>query len=93
MILNENLFEDNLKENYEAMWINGVNYSDPIMQQYADLVNDLIYGAFDNINVLALSKIDDLPEVDDYETDNISKAISNLVKVATDEYFKNTLKK
>lgn len=90
MIL-KNLFKDNLKENYKAMWINGVRYSDPIRQQYADLVNDAIYNAFDNINVIALSKINDLPEVDDYETDNIYKAIANLVKVSTDEYFKNSL--
>ena len=90
MILNENLFEDSLKENYKAMWINGVSYSDPIKQQYADLVNDAIYDALDNINVLALSKIGDLPEQTDFgfdQAERVSKAISNLVRTMTNEYF------
>ena len=69
MILNENLFEDtkeNLNEAYSARWDNMVTYSNPIKQQYADLVNDQIYDALDNIDVLASSKISDLPEQTDF---------------------------
>lgn len=93
MILNENLFEDtkeNLNEAYSARWDNMVTYSNPIKQQYADLVNDQIYDALDNIDVLASSKIGDLPEQTDFgfdQAERVSKAISNLVRTMTNEYF------
>ena len=93
MILNENLFEDtkeNLNEAYSARWDNMVTYSNPIKQQYADLVNDQIYDALDNIDVLASSKISDLPEQTDFgfdQAERVSKAISNLVRTMTKEYF------
>lgn len=93
MILNENLFEDtkeNLNEAYSARWDNMVTYSNPIKQQYADLVNDQIYDALDNIDVLASSKISDLPEQTDFgfdQAERVTKAITNLVRTMTKEYF------
>lgn len=93
MILNENLFEDtkeNLNESYSARWDNMVTYSNPIKQQYADLVNDQIFDALDNIDVLASSKISNLPEQTDFgfdQAERVSKAISNLVRTMTNEYF------
>ena len=93
MILNENLFEDtkeNLNEAYSARWDNMVTYSNPIKQQYADLVNDQIYDALDNIDVLASSKISDLPEQTNFgfdQAERVTKAITNLVRTMTKEYF------
>ena len=80
----------NLNEEYRARWDNMATYSNPIKQQYADLVNDQIYDALDNIDVLALSKISDLPEQTDFgfdQAERVSKAISNLVRTMTREYF------
>ena len=83
----------NLNEVYSARWDNMVTYSNPIKQQYADLVNDQIYDALDNIDILASSKISDLPEQTDFgfdQAERVSKAISNLVRTMTTEYFRFT---
>ncbi len=79
-----------LIENYSARWDNMVTYSNPIKQQYADLVNDQIYDALDNIDILAASKINDLPEQNDFgfdQAERVSKAIANLVRTMAREYF------
>lgn len=91
MILDESLFENiELNEEYKARWDNMVTYSNPIKQQYADLINDQIYDALDNIDVLASSKISDIPEQNDFgfdQAERVSKAIANLVRTMTREYF------
>ena len=88
------LNEDFIEEGYVNQYVNRVSYKDPIKQQYADFINDTIWDSLDNIDTLAHSKIDGLPdtviEADSQEFKNEEDAIYNYVKIKTDNYFANT---
>lgn len=88
------LNEEFIEEGYINQYVNMVNYRDPIKQQYADFINDTIWNSLDNIDTLAHSKIDGLPdtviEADSREFKNEEDAIYNFVKIKTDNYFANT---
>lgn len=86
-------FKRYINETYKPTYINGLNYTDPVKQQFADLVNDKIYDALDNLYIEALSKIPELPEAEDdspRDAMDLTKAIMNLNRCITNIYFKNT---
>lgn len=83
-----NNFKEAIKPIKESSYDNSVKYKNELKQKFADLVNDTLYDAFDNFDLVALSSITNLPTAESDGYYGTPKYWDDFIKGMTDDYFK-----